>query len=328
MSRAESTSTALEVRGLVKRYAAVTAVADLSFSVARGTVTGFLGPNGAGKTTTMRVLLGLAEATEGSAMVQGVPYARLTDPLRRVGALLEITGFHAGRTGRDHLRVMALQGGLAPERVTATLRQVGMEEAAERRVGGYSMGMRQRLGLATAMLGDPDLLVLDEPANGLDPAGVAWLRRFLRAYADAGRTVFVSSHVLAEIGQIADHVIVVDRGRLVAEGPVGELIGSSDTVVVRTPDPGGLRAALEREGARVTVSGQELRVAGVALEQVGEVAAAERTVLHELRREEATLEQAFLRLTGAAGPVAADGSGPGVPTSDGSLPPPPSGGSA
>jgi ABC-2 type transport system ATP-binding protein len=313
-----ATGAALEVRGLVKRYAAVTAVADLSFTVSRGSVTGFLGPNGAGKTTTMRVLLGLAGASEGSALIDGVPYFGLKDPIRRVGALLEITGFHPGRTGRDHLRVMALQGGVAPERVRTTLRQVGMEEAAERRVGGYSLGMRQRLGLATALLGDPDILVLDEPANGLDPAGVAWLRGFLRAYADAGRTVFVSSHVLAEVGQIADHVIVVDRGRLLAEGPVEELIGSSDTVAVRTPDPVRLRAALERASAGVMGSGKELRATGLAIERVGEIAAAEGITLHELRREEATLEQAFLRLTGEQMGLQAP--------PDEALPPPPPGG--
>ena len=318
---------ALEVRGLVKRYAAVTAVADLSFTVARGTVTGFLGPNGAGKTTTMRILLGLASPSEGSALVEGLPYTRSKDPIRRVGALLEITGFHPGRTGRDHLRVMALQGGVAPERVTATLRQVGMEEAAERRVGGYSLGMRQRLGLATALLGDPDILVLDEPANGLDPAGVAWLRGFLRAYADAGRTVFVSSHVLAEVGQIADHVIVIDRGRLVAEGPVAQLIGSSSGVVVRTPDPVRLRPALEHAGADLTAAGDELRVSGLSIERVGEVAAAEGVVLHELRRDEATLEQAFLRLTGGTGAADAAGAETGAPAPPhGALPPPPSGG--
>ena len=327
MSQAEATTgTALEVRGLVKRYAAVTAVADLSFTVTRGTVTGFLGPNGAGKTTTMRVLLGLAGPTEGSALVEGVPYARLKDPIRRVGALLEITGFHPGRTGRDHLRVMALEGGVAPERVTATLRQVGMEEAADRRVGDYSLGMRQRLGLATALLGDPDILVLDEPANGLDPAGVAWLRGFLRAYADAGRTVFVSSHVLAEVGQIADHVIVIDRGRLVAQGPVEELIGSSAAVAVRTPDPARFRAALEREGAGVSDSGEGLRVSGLPIERIGEIAAAEGITLHELRRDEATLEQAFLRLTGGA---SAAGAEPGTEAPpDGALPPPPQGGPA
>ena len=318
---------ALEVRGLVKRYAAVTAVADLSFTVTRGSVTGFLGPNGAGKTTTMRVLLGLAAASEGSALIENRPYAQLKDPIRRVGALLEITGFHPGRTGRDHLRVMAMQGGLLPERVTATLRQVGMEEAADRRVGGYSLGMRQRLGLATALLGDPDILVLDEPANGLDPAGVAWLRGFLRAYADAGRTVFVSSHVLGEIGQIADHVIVIDRGRLVAEGPVAQIVGSGTGIVVRTPDPGRLRAALEREGATVSGPGPDLRATGLPIERIGEVAAAEGIVLHELRRDEATLEQAFLRLTGGPGsdPEADPGAGLAAPP-DGALPPPPHGG--
>ncbi len=310
---------ALETRGLTKRYGAVTAVDDLSFTVPKGSVTGFLGPNGAGKTTTMRILLGLAAPTQGSGVILGEPYARLADPLRHVGALLEITGFHPGRSGRDHLRVSALQGGLASGRVDAVLAQVGMAEAADRRVGGYSLGMRQRLGLATAMLGDPEVLVLDEPGNGLDPAGVAWLRGFLRAYAAAGRTVFVSSHVLGEIAQVADRLVVIDRGRLVAEGPVEDITrGSGAAVRVRTPDAARLLARLAAEGAEVTGGdGDALEVTGLAIERVGELAAADGIVLHELSRHEATLEQAFLALTGSS-----------EPSDEASLPPPPAQGEA
>jgi ABC-2 type transport system ATP-binding protein len=299
----ETEAAALEVDALTKRYGTVTAVDELSFSVSRGTVTGFLGPNGAGKTTTMRVLLGLAGPTAGGSRVMGVPYAQLIDPLRRVGAVLEITGFHPGRTGRNHLRVMSREGGLSQERVDVTLAQVGMTEAADRRVGEYSLGMKQRLGLASAMLGDPEILVLDEPANGLDPAGVAWLRAFLRAFADAGRTVFVSSHVLGEISQIADRLVVIDRGKLVADGPVAQITGSSGaTVMVRSPEAERLRAALEAAGASVEAGTQgALRVSGMPAERVGEIAAAERLVLHELRVEEATLEEAFLKLTSGGG---------------------------
>jgi ABC-2 type transport system ATP-binding protein len=280
-------------------------------------VTGFLGPNAAGKTTTLRVLLGLAAPTQGTGVILGTPYARLADPLRRVGALLEITGFHPGRSGRDHLRVCALQGGLGPARVDVVLAQVGMDEAADRRVGGYSLGMRQRLGLATALLGDPEILVLDEPGNGLDPAGVAWLRGFLRAYAEAGRTVLVSSHVLAEIAQVADQLVVIDRGRLVVAGPVDEITrGSGSAVRVRTPNVGRLSALLLSEGADVlSADGDALDVTGIAIERVGELAAADGIVLHELSRREASLEQAFLALTGST-----------EPSADAPLPPPPGGG--
>jgi ABC-2 type transport system ATP-binding protein len=299
----ESEEPALEAGALTKRYGAITAVDGLSFSVARGTVTGFLGPNGAGKTTTMRLLLGLAAPTAGGALVLGVPYAQLPDPLRRVGAVLEITGFHPARTGRNHLRVMAREGNLPEERIDVVLAQVGMTEAAGRRVGQYSLGMKQRLGLASAMLGDPEILILDEPANGLDPAGVAWLRAFLRAFADAGRTVFVSSHVLGEISQIADRLVVIDRGKLVAEGPVAQITGSGgDTVIVRSPQAEELRTALESAGASVeTHADGALRVSGMPAARVGEIAAEHRVVLHELRGQEATLEEAFLKLTSGGG---------------------------
>jgi ABC-2 type transport system ATP-binding protein len=293
----------LQVDELVKRYGPVTAVDGLSFAVQPGAVTGFLGPNGAGKTTTMRLLLGLAAPTQGTARVIGAPYSKLQDPLKEVGAVLEITGFHPGRSGRNHLRIMAGAGHLPIERIDVVLEQVGMSEAAERRVGTYSLGMRQRLGLAGAMLGDPQILILDEPANGLDPAGVAWLRAFLRAFADAGRTVFVSSHVLAEMAQIADRIVVIDKGKLVADGPVDRIVSSgAATVLVRSPDLAALGQAIEGAGGATERTGHDgLLVSGLTPAQVGEIAAARAIVLHELRQQERSLEEAFLKLTSGDG---------------------------
>jgi len=211
------------VRSLTKRYGEVLAVDDLTFSLHPGTVTGFLGPNGAGKTTTLRLLLGLAEPTAGQALVFGRRYRELDDPARRVGAVLESSDLHPGRSGRDHLRALALAAQIPSSRVEEVLALVELEAAARRRVKTYSLGMRQRLALAGALLGDPELLVLDEPANGLDPAGVHWLRRFLRRFAEQGRTVLVSSHMLAEAAQTVDHVVIIDRGRLLAAGRLEEL---------------------------------------------------------------------------------------------------------
>ena len=218
------------VRSLTKRFGEVVAVDDLTFSLERGTVTGFLGPNGAGKTTTLRLLLGLAEPTAGDALVFGRRYRRLDDPARRVGAVLESSDLHPGRSGRDHLRALTLAAEIPPGRVDEALELVELEAAARRRVRTYSLGMRQRLALAAALLGDPELLVLDEPANGLDPAGVHWLRRFLRRFAEQGRTVLVSSHMLAEAAQTVDHVVIIDRGRLVATGRLDELIERGGTL--------------------------------------------------------------------------------------------------
>jgi len=291
---------ALEVRELVKRFGSVTAVDRLSFAVPRGCVTGFLGPNGAGKTTTMRVLLGLARPSEGASSVLGVPYEKLERPVERVGAALEVTGFHPGRTARNHLRIAALQGRVDAGRVDAVLAATGLGEYADRRVGGSSSGMRQRLALATAMLGEPEVLVLDEPANGLDPAGVAWLRQFLRAFAARGGSVLISSHILAEVAEVADRVVVIDRGALVTEGSVDVITAAGgEAVVVRSPEPGRLRAVLEGAGAVVRDDEEgALLVTGLPIERVGEVAAAEGLVLHELRRRTSSLEDAFLRLTG------------------------------
>jgi ABC-2 type transport system ATP-binding protein len=217
------TDIGIAVRGLTKRFGAVPAVEDLSFDVPPGRVTAFLGPNGAGKTTTLRMVLGLVRPSAGQALVGGRPYAALDRPREMVGAVLEATGFHPGRRGRDHLRVAARSSGLPEARVDEVLDRVGLAAAGRQRVGGYSLGMRQRLGLATALLGDPRVLVLDEPANGLDPAGMAWLRDLLRGLARDGRTVLVSSHVLAEVTQTADHAVVVHRGRLRFDGPLAEL---------------------------------------------------------------------------------------------------------
>jgi ABC-2 type transport system ATP-binding protein len=217
------TDIGIAVRGLTKRFGALTAVQDLTFDVPPGRVTAFLGPNGAGKTTTLRIVLGLVRPSAGAALVGGRPYAALDRPREVVGAVLEATGFHPGRRGRDHLRVAARSAGLPEDGVDAVLDRVGLSAAGGQRVGGYSLGMRQRLGLATALLGDPRVLVLDEPANGLDPAGMAWLRDLLRGLARDGRTVLVSSHVLSEVAQTADHAVVVHRGRLRFDGPLADL---------------------------------------------------------------------------------------------------------
>ena len=243
---------ALEIRSLTKRYGDTVAVQDLSFAVPHGSVTGFLGPNGAGKTTTMRVLLGLAAPTQGEAFVLGSPYVALERPLGRVGASLELTGFHPGRTARNHLRVVAIQGGLGTGGIDRVLEATGMTTFASRRVGKFSLGMKQRLALSAALLGEPEVLVLDEPANGLDPAGVAWLRSFLRGFASDGGAVLISSHILAEVAEVADRVVVIDHGRMVHEGPTGGLTAEGSVVIVRSPDAARLRSALEAEGATVT----------------------------------------------------------------------------
>jgi ABC-2 type transport system ATP-binding protein len=222
--------TVVTVGSLTKRYGELVAVEDLTFSLHSGTVTGFLGPNGAGKTTTLRLLLGLAEPTAGEALVFGRRYRELDKPARRVGAVLESSDLHPGRAGRDHLRALAFAAELPPGRVEEVLALVELEAAARRRVKTYSLGMRQRLALAGALLGDPELLILDEPANGLDPAGVHWLRRFLRRFAEQGRTVLMSSHMLAEAAQTVDHVVIIDRGRLVATGRLEELTGRGGTL--------------------------------------------------------------------------------------------------
>ena len=293
---------AITVRGLTKRFGGVLAVDDLSFDVEPGTLTGFVGPNGAGKTTTLRTILGLVRPTAGRALVDGVPYARLRHPARRVGAVLEASGFHPGRTARDHLRVLAGPTGVGAGRIDEVLAEVGLQSAARRRVGGFSLGMRQRLGLAGALLGDPEILVLDEPTNGLDPAGVHWLRGFLRHRVDTGGTVLVSSHLLAELALSADSVVIIKDGRLLTQGPVAGLTGGAATVRVRTPDAERLRAVLAAHGVTATLSGSDEVVAsGVDTEAVGLAVARAGLVVYEMSAHRPALEDVFLSLTAENG---------------------------
>ena len=286
-------------RELSKRFGDLLAVDRLSFELEPGTVTGFLGPNGAGKTTTLRMLLGLAEPTAGTALVFDRRYRELDTPSARVGAVLEASDFHPGRHGRDHLRALALAGRLPRSRVDEVLRLVELEHAAGRRVKAYSLGMRQRLALAAALLGDPELLVLDEPANGLDPEGVRWLRDFLRAFAAEGRTVFVSSHVLAEVAQTVDRVVIINKGRLVAESPLEQLTARvAGAVRVRSPQREQLARLLHAAGLQTTeLNGDELLVAGAQTPRVGAIAARAGIELHELVQEGTSLEDVFLELT-------------------------------
>jgi ABC-2 type transport system ATP-binding protein len=295
--------TVIEVRGLVKRFGPATAVDGLSFTVGAGTVAGFLGPNGAGKTTTLRTLLGLVTPASGQAVIWGKPYRELGSRRRRVGAVLEASGFHPGRTVADHLRVRCAATGAARSRIGAVLAETGMGELAGRRAGGLSLGERQRLGLAGALLGEPEVLILDEPANGLDPAGVLWLRGFLRQLGEQGRTVLVSSHILAEVAQFADRAVVIDRGRLVSAGPVTDLVKAArPTVVVRTPRAEALRAALTSEGAAVrAVAPDRLEITGLGTEQLATLAAALGIPIFEMNADVGSLEQAFLRLTATEG---------------------------
>jgi ABC-2 type transport system ATP-binding protein len=286
---------------LTKRFGAVTAVDGLSFTVEPGVVTGFLGPNGAGKTTTLRMLLGLVMPDAGGATLNGRPYASLATPTHEVGAVLDATGFHPARSGRDHLRVSCAAAGHPDESADRTLARVGLAEAGRRPVRGYSLGMRQRLALATALLGDPQVLVLDEPANGLDPGGIAWLRGFLRRLADEGRTVLVSSHVLSEMQQLAEHVVIVHQGRRVRQGDLRTLTSAcADAASVRTPAPDALVAALARHGVEArrverTAPGS-VRVAGLPAAEVGRLAFHEGVELHGLADESPDLEQVFFSL--------------------------------
>lgn len=297
----------LQVESLTKRFgrrSPVTAVADLSFEVRPGRVTGFLGPNGSGKTTTLRCLLGLVTPSSGRTLIGGQPYAALPDPTRVVGAALEASGFHPGRTGRNHLRVLAAANRVPDARVDSVLELVGLTDAARRRVVEYSLGMRQRLALAAALLPDPAALILDEPANGLDPEGIAWLRGFLRAQAAEGRTVLVSSHVLSEVQQTVDDVVIITQGRLVHAGPLDE-IGTAGAVrvIVRSPEATRLAAAIAAAHASAAVETDTdgaLLVTGLSTAQVGQLAFAQGCELHELSTTSDGLEQVFLELTGGA----------------------------
>jgi len=289
----------IEVRELTKRFGRVTAVDGLSFGVDAGKVTGFLGPNGAGKTTTLRMLLGLVEPTAGAATIHGEPYRRLAHPALQVGAVLESSGFYPGRRGLDHLRVLAAAAGLPERRAEEVLGHVGLAEAATRRVGDYSLGMRQRLALAGALLGDPAVLILDEPANGLDPEGIHWLRGFLRLLAEQGRTILISSHVLAEVAQTVDEVVIIARGRLVAQSTLGELTARTSPLVrVRSPDVERLRERLLAAERKVELEPPDrLLVHDATTEEVGRAAHAVGAMLFELSIERSNLEEVFLELT-------------------------------
>jgi ABC-2 type transport system ATP-binding protein len=301
-----ATTGAIEVSNLTKRYGRLNAVDNLSFTVRPGRVTGFLGPNGAGKTTTLRMLVGLVTPTAGHATFGGTRYSDLDQPLRHVGAVLEASSAHKGRTGLNHLRIVCAAAGLPRERAEQVLESVGLTPAAKRKFKGYSLGMKQRLGIAAAMLGDPRVLILDEPANGLDPEGIRWMRDLLKGLATEGRTVLVSSHLLSEMQLLADDVVIIAAGKLVRQGPVGEVLASmtgAGTVLVRTPQAQRLATALQAAQATVTPTQDgALVVAGVDAATVGRIALAEQVELHELSAQRADLENVFLELTaGQAG---------------------------
>jgi ABC-2 type transport system ATP-binding protein len=293
----------ITVTGLTKRYGATTAVHDISLRIAPGKVTGFLGPNGSGKSTTIRMILGLDRPTAGTALVNGKPYAELSRPLRTVGALLDARAVHPGRSARNHLRAMARSNGVPERRVGEVLETVGLSHVARKRAGGFSLGMSQRLGIAEALLGDPEVLIFDEPVNGLDPDGVRWARQLMRALAAEGRTVFVSSHLMSEMQQTADHLVVIGKGRIIRDAPVGEVIaGSSTTAIrVRTPDAETLGTRLTAAGitARPAARG-ELTVSGATIERIGDIAYEAGVRLHELSRRDASLEEAYLELTASS----------------------------
>ena len=289
-------SATIEIDGLTKRYGPVAAVDDLTFRVEPGAITGFLGRNGAGKTTTMRALLGLVRPTSGTATIGGLPYAALAEPVRTVGAVLEASNAHPGRSAADHLRVVAHAAALPVARVDEVLGAVDLADVAGGRVGGFSLGMRQRLAIATALLGDPSVLVLDEPTNGLDPGGVRWLRDLLRGLGAEGRTVLVSSHLLAEVAQTVDHVVIIERGRLVHAGSLDGIAGASD-VVVRTPDADRLVAVLERRGLRTRRTAADRVVVASDPESVGRAVADAGVVVYEMATAGGSLEDTFLSLT-------------------------------
>jgi ABC-2 type transport system ATP-binding protein len=292
--------TAIEVRDLTKHYGRTVAVDDLSFSVRRGLVTGFVGPNGAGKSTTMRVILGLDRPDTGDARVNGQRYHDLACPLREVGALLDASATHPGRRARDHLLWLAHSNRLPRKRVDDVLELVGLADAARRRTGAFSLGMSQRLGIAAALLGDPPVLLFDEPINGLDPEGIRWMRGFLRSLAAEGRAVLVSSHLMSELEDTADHLVVIGRGRLLADTSVSELIAgmSDEKVTLRTPRASEVMALLVASGARVTATdGETLVVTGLDAEEIAELAVDRALPLHELSPHRTSLEEAFMELT-------------------------------
>jgi ABC-2 type transport system ATP-binding protein len=289
----------IEAVGLAKRFGSRKAVDDLSFQVQPGVVTGFLGPNGAGKSTTMRLMVELDRGA-GLTTFSGQRYRDIKRPMRRVGVLLEAKAFHPTRTARNHLRMLAAANAIPRKRADEVLALVGLDSVANKKPKSFSLGMGQRLGLAAALLGEPDILMLDEPANGLDPQGINWLRDFLKAYAAGGRTVFASSHLLAEMQQMADHLIVIGRGRLLADTTIREFVARSShtSVIVRSPEPARLADLLTANGAAVTAEADGLlALTGMTQEQVGDLAFAERVLVHELTTRTATLEEAFLEAT-------------------------------
>jgi len=292
--------TMIEVNGLTKRYGNTLAVDRLSFRVEPGVITGFVGPNGAGKSTTMRMVLGLDRPTAGTATVAGRPYHRLERPLRQVGALLDASAVHPRRSAYDHLLALARSNGIARTRVGEVLERVGLAGVAGRRVRAFSLGMRQRLGIAAALLGDPPILLFDEPINGLDPEGIAWIRSLMQGLAAEGRTVFLSSHLMSEMEDTADRLVVIGRGRLVAETSVAEFVASGSRAEVRVvaPQAGALADALTRSGADVARhDAQVLMVSGMPAAQIGDLAAQNGLTLHELTPQRARLEAAFMQLT-------------------------------
>lgn len=290
----------IEANALVKRYGPTTAVDHMSFTVQPGKVTGFLGPNGAGKSTTMRMVVGLDRPTAGTVTVNGKHYAEHRAPLQEVGSLLDAKAVHTGRTARNHLRAMAATHGIGKARVGEVIEMTGLQSVADKRVGGFSLGMGQRLGIAAALLGDPQTLILDEPVNGLDPEGVLWVRTLVRYLASQGRTVFLSSHLMSEMALTADHIVVVGRGRVLADAPVADIVASAQgsAARVRSPRAAELEDLLRRHGAAVTSDAEgALEVTGVTTEQIGEAAAAAGIALHELTQVRGSLEDAYLQLT-------------------------------
>ena len=293
----------IEARGLTKRYGPKTAVDGISFTVRPGTVTGFLGPNGAGKSTTMRMIMGLDRPTAGTVTVNGRPYAQHRSPLTEVGALLDAKAVHTGRSAYNHLRAMAATHGIPTKRVDEVIEMTGLQSVAKKRVGGFSLGMGQRLGIASALLGDPKTLILDEPVNGLDPEGVLWVRNLAKYLASEGRTVFLSSHLMSEVALTADHIVVIGRGRIIADAPVGDIVNGTQqrTVRVRTPHATQLAELLTRDGSTVTSDEPSLLVVtGADAPGIGELAAAQGFVLHELTPVTSTLEDAYMALTADA----------------------------
>lgn len=293
---------AVSVRGLTKRFGAQLAVDDLSFEVPRGRVVGFLGPNGAGKSTTMRMIIGLTAPTSGTSTVCGTAFHDLPDPARTVGSIVDGVGYHPGRRAIQELRISARSAGIPASRCDEVIEMVGLGDAAAKRVGQYSLGMRQRLGLAQALLGDPEVLLLDEPANGLDPEGILWVRGMLRWLADQGRAILVSSHLLGEVARLADDVIVIRRGRFVTQASVAELTGAAGGVLqVASLDDTRLAAVLRDRGAEVVETPEGLRVTGVAAEEIGRASVEEGVPLRQLQAVVAQLEDVFLELTGGGG---------------------------